>query len=197
MVNGTEVTGLGANDGTGANGGTGAASTEITATMPLWDFSLAIYAREGVAATLIEWQDKWHIDVNVMLWICWQWQGREIAATETDIAAAQRAVADWREAVVEPLRELRRRIKRDPGLSAYPAAEQARASVLHAELQAEKVVQAVLQDLSLSNSVTKRSTEFSSAIASYLELQGVLPSIAQHAVGPFVRLLNISPRRRC
>jgi uncharacterized protein (TIGR02444 family) len=85
-----------------------------------WRFSLALYARPGVAGALIAIQDGTGRDVNLILFGLWLGvsQGRPLGAA--DLAAAEAAIAPISEAAVAQLRQLRRRLKQadDPDLQA-------------------------------------------------------------------------------
>lgn len=107
----------------------------------LWAFSLAFYARPGVAAACLALQDEAGADVNLSLYLLW------CAATRRPldgaaIAAADRRVADWRASVVEPLRAARRAMKAD--LLAGVATGDLRERVKAIELESERLVQAAL-----------------------------------------------------
>jgi len=86
----------------------------------LWRFSLALYARPGVAAALIAIQDRAGGDVNLILFGLWlgATRGRLLGAAE--LAAAEAAIAPINESGVAPLRRLRRQLKPagDPALQA-------------------------------------------------------------------------------
>src|SRR5271155_6227679 len=85
-----------------------------------WRFSLALYARPGVADALIRVQDRAACDVNLILFGLWLgvMQGRRLTAAE--LSAAEAAIAPIAGAAVAPLRRLRRQLKAaaDPGLQA-------------------------------------------------------------------------------
>jgi len=102
----------------------------------LWRFSLALYARPGVARALIALQDRAGSDVNLVLLGLWLGaaRGRRIDAGAMATAAA--AIAPLN-ALVGELRALRRRLKEaaDPDLAAL------RRQVAAAELAAERRVQ--------------------------------------------------------
>src|SRR5579885_3374371 len=100
----------------------------------LWRFSLAFYARPGVAAALLALQDRDGRDVNLILYALWQGlRGRRLASG--DLAAlAERAAPP---AVAAELRGLRRRLAADraPDIAAL------RRRLLALELAAEREVQ--------------------------------------------------------
>ena len=109
----------------------------------LWRFSLAFYARPGIAEALIALQDRAGIDVNLALFALWFGlcgRGRLDAA---EFAKAERAVAAVRSDIVEPLRRLRRRLKSEPDRDL----QRLRARVATLERAAERVLQQRLADL--------------------------------------------------
>jgi uncharacterized protein (TIGR02444 family) len=102
-----------------------------------WRFSLALYARPGVADALISVQDRAARDVNLILFGLWLGtsQGRRLAAAE--LAAAEAAITTIASAGVVPLRRLRRQLKAaaDPDLQAL------RRRIAGLEIVAERRVQ--------------------------------------------------------
>jgi uncharacterized protein (TIGR02444 family) len=83
----------------------------IVAGEAFWRFSLALYARPGVADALVALQDRAGRDVNLILFGLWLGvtQGRRLGAAER--AAAGAAIAAVNQAAVAPLRRLRRQLK--------------------------------------------------------------------------------------
>ncbi len=72
-----------------------------TAKHPFWDFSLALYGREGVARACVALQDRRGLDVNILLFCCWAGsRGRRL--DPADLKGLDAAVRPWREAVVRP-----------------------------------------------------------------------------------------------
>src|SRR5438067_8224725 len=80
-----------------------------------WRFSLALYARPGVAEALIGLQDRAGCDVNLILFALWAGAVRRVRLDAAALAGAEAAVGDLRGGIVERLRALRRRLKADPG----------------------------------------------------------------------------------
>lgn len=112
---------------------------------PFWDFSLAVYGREGVAQACVALQDRRGLDVNLLLFCCWAGsRGRRL--DPADLKGLDAAVRPWREAVVRPLRGIRRWLKTQaaaptaPGAPAHGLREKIKAD----ELQAEAAEQALL-----------------------------------------------------
>ncbi|MGU3421835.1 TIGR02444 family protein [Methylobacterium sp. D54C] len=105
---------------------------------PFWDFSLALYRRPGLAPACVALQDEGGADVNLVLYLLWcAATGRSLDAGA--VRAADAGIAPWREAVVEPLRAVRRALKAEPlerlGSEAY------RGRIKAVELEAERLVQ--------------------------------------------------------
>ena len=78
---------------------------------PLWDFSLAVYARPGVPAACLDLQDRRGLDVNVLLFAAWAGAACGVRLSAEELARVDSAIADWRTEVVRPLRAVRRRVK--------------------------------------------------------------------------------------
>ena len=81
-----------------------------TGANPFWDFSLDLYAGEGVASACLELQDHAQVDVNLLLYCVWR-ASRGFAVTMHELQVMEQAIADWREDVVRPVRRLRRQLK--------------------------------------------------------------------------------------
>lgn len=132
----------------------------------LWDFSLSLYRRAGVEPLCLQLQDRWRADVTLLLWLRWL-EEEGVSVDEDRLTEALWTSAAWRERVVEPLRALRRAIKRDYGTGpgTRPRAdieprgdsphgddtlaevEACRQSIKRAELQAERVALQKLAEL--------------------------------------------------
>ncbi len=109
----------------------------------LWDFSLAVYARTGVADACLALQDRHGADVNLLLFCLW-WAchgGGWLTAAELDSARA--AAGAWQLQVVVPLRAVRRALKVPLGAPRGPA-EKLRQRVKDVELEAERLEQSML-----------------------------------------------------
>ena len=102
-----------------------------------WRFSLALYARPGVADALIAIQDRAARDVNLMLFGLWLGACRGRLLTAGELAGAEAAMSLIAGAAVAPLRRLRRQLKAaiDPDLAAL------RRRITALEIAAEKRVQ--------------------------------------------------------
>jgi len=88
------------------------AETETSAAdEALWGFSLAFYALPGVAAALIELQDRDGLDVNLMLFALWLGITGRSRLDNDQLTKAEQVIGSIRTDVVEPLRTLRRNLK--------------------------------------------------------------------------------------
>ncbi len=108
---------------------------------PFWLFSLDFYGRPGVADACLALQDGSGADANLVLYLLW------CAATDRTLDAAAIADADqriaaWRQAVVEPLRQVRRAMK--GSLLHDVETEELRRAVKTVELTSERLAQAAL-----------------------------------------------------
>jgi uncharacterized protein (TIGR02444 family) len=102
-----------------------------------WRFSLALYARPGVADALVALQDRAGSEVNLVLFGLWLGVSRGHRLSAAELSAAEAAITPVNEAVVLSLRQLRRQLKpaTDPGIQAL------RRRIAGLELGAERCVQ--------------------------------------------------------
>jgi uncharacterized protein (TIGR02444 family) len=110
----------------------------------LWDFSVRFYERDGIAALCLAWQDEYGVDVTVLLLAAWAASRRQELSVG-DLSLAEEEIAPWRNEIVEPLRTMRRRLKRDPSPAAPAEIVGVRNLIKSAELEAERVALAVLE----------------------------------------------------
>lgn len=108
----------------------------------MWRFSLALYARPGVAEALIALQDRAGCDVNLVLFALWLGAARGHRLDRTELAAGETAVAPIGHDIVAPVRQLRRRLKTAPAADL----QDLRRRLLALELAAERRVQYRLAD---------------------------------------------------
>jgi uncharacterized protein (TIGR02444 family) len=112
-----------------------------------WDFALAVYGTQGVEPECLALQDKFGIDVNLLLLCAYLGAVRGVTLTANDIAAAHAEVTSWHEDIVKPLRAARRRLKivALPDARAAEAAAKLRTRVKAVELDSEYVEQLLLE----------------------------------------------------
>ena len=115
----------------------------------LWEFSLKLYAEPGVAASCLSLQNRHGFDVNLVLFCIWS-GFRHGELTDDLLKTALETSDRWRETVVQPLRSLRTRLKRDLAESAYSSSSEIsalRERIETAELDAERIQQQELEKL--------------------------------------------------
>ena len=126
----------------------------------LWEFSLKLYAEPGVAASCLSLQNQHGFDVNLVLFCIW-YGFRHGELTEDLLETALETSDSWRETVVQPLRQLRTRLKRALMESAYSSSSEISAlkeRIEKAELDAERIQQQELEKLIVPS--IKRDTSY-------------------------------------
>ena len=123
---------------------------------PFWRFSLRFYARPQIAEACLALQDTAGADVNILLFVLYLADHRkQLSAAE--IARLDSAVAQWRDAVVRPLRMLRRGLK--PGIEFIPGpvSETFRSQIKRLELESEQIEQHRLEEFAATIGSTSAS----------------------------------------
>jgi uncharacterized protein (TIGR02444 family) len=113
---------------------------------PFWRFSLRVYGAQGVAEECIEVQDKFGVDVNVLLYAAWLGATRGVVLEGVDLQRIDATVGSWSVNVVRPLRSVRRGLKQSPQI-VDPEVQALRKRVADTELLAEQIEQAMLYRL--------------------------------------------------
>jgi uncharacterized protein (TIGR02444 family) len=108
---------------------------------PFWAFSLAIYAKDGVAPACLRLQDKHGFDVNLLLFACWSARYCDLSLNEADWPALLAETSDWRDNIITPLRDVRRRLKVPKMDADLKKQTELRAAVQQIELECEQVEQ--------------------------------------------------------
>lgn len=107
----------------------------------LWEFAVAIYEMDGVKQACLSIQARYGLSISLLLGAVWtgaQGYGR-LGATEME-TTARRAV-EWHREIIEPMRELRRRLRQHPPPGLERRTERLRHQVLEQELEAERIEQ--------------------------------------------------------
>jgi uncharacterized protein (TIGR02444 family) len=118
----------------------------VDAAAEFWRFSLAVYARPGVAPSCLALQDRLGLDVNLLLFCCWA-AARGHRLSPPEFAAALAASAPWQREIVEPLRRIRRQLNQPSALAAADAAilyDQAQQLELAAEEAEQRMLAAAV-----------------------------------------------------
>jgi uncharacterized protein (TIGR02444 family) len=152
---------------------------------PFWRFSIKLYAVPGVAAACIELQDQAGVDVNVLFFLLWQ-ATQNRALDEAEVAEIDRVIGAWRELTVVPLREMRRALKTPPPVMTAEAAETFRNRIKGAELEAERLQQEALYEMSadgrFGRPAASRMEAAEASVAAYQTLLRPLPPAARDAI---------------
>jgi uncharacterized protein (TIGR02444 family) len=116
-----------------------AARDDAATAEEFWAFSLALYARPGVADACLRLQDSHALDVNLLLLCCWLAR-RGCRLSAADLAAAEARAAPLRARVLEPLRAARRALKTMPGSGAAALYAQLKQVELAAEREEQRLI---------------------------------------------------------
>jgi uncharacterized protein (TIGR02444 family) len=105
-----------------------------------WTFSLQTYAKPNVASICLELQDRFGVDVNLLLYMLWAAsKGRRLHIREISEIAGY--VESWQKHVVTLLRVARRRLKSPPDGWHLAETDQLRQRIKAEELEAERLQQ--------------------------------------------------------
>ena len=146
---------------------------------PFWNFSLTHYAEPGVEDACLALQNRFGLDVNVLLFCVWfgTIRGEIPEALFHDVLTFSRA---WSANVTAPLRQARTWIKQNRENPGPPAQdlETLRVNIKALELEAEKIQQTQLTRLG-ENTAQKQGAGSPEAVrenlARYLEMQQLSP----------------------
>ena len=119
----------------------------------LWEFSLALYAEPGVAASCLNLQNQYGFDINLVLFCIW-YGLRHGNLTDDMLKHAIDLSKPWSETVIQPLRSLRSRLMLDRNGSAFSSGSEIcalRELIKSAELDAERIQQQELERLILTS----------------------------------------------
>ncbi len=120
---------------------------QAQAATALWRFSLAVYRRAGVAPECLDVQERFGVDVNLLLFCAYLGALEAVVLSKDDLGQAAAVVRGWHGEIVRTLRRTRRALKPLSEAGAGPLASEAaglRAHVKAAELEAERIEQAML-----------------------------------------------------
>ena len=114
-----------------------------------WDFSVSTYAQPGVADACLSLQDRFGVDVNLLLYCCWSGCTRE-SLDEPIFSAALSFSRRWADEVVRRLRAVRAWMKTAGCLETDVSTEECmslRDKIKAVELEAEHLQQNTLEKL--------------------------------------------------
>lgn len=148
---------------------------------PLWTFSLSVYGADGVEGECLDLQDRFGLDVNLILFCAFAGALRGVALTAGEIKAARGQVDAWHLGVVQPLRAARRKLKTVAleGDGDIRAAAQLRAQAKAAELESERIEQSMLEGWAGTYLAERPRTDAREAVPANLKAL-----LAAYGVGP-------------
>ncbi|MEX2469137.1 MAG: TIGR02444 family protein [Pseudohongiellaceae bacterium] len=118
-------------------------------TRRFWDFSYKVYTNDGIDSLCLQLQDERGFDINLVLFCLWFGVTRG-ELTDAALARARQHADAWRTLKVQPLRNLRRHMKRrleEVPAGSRPAYGQLRERIKRCELEAERLQQQILERL--------------------------------------------------
>lgn len=151
---------------------------------PFWDFSLEVYGKPRVADSCIYLQDRYGMNVNLLLLCVWAGAAGLGALDVTDMNLCVRRTQDWQRTIVKPLREIRRACRDEPlGVPDF-LLQIFRPLVQGTEIDAEHVEQLLLADALKDRSVSsdgsadmpplaQRSIDAQRGLLAYVEVLAV------------------------
>jgi uncharacterized protein (TIGR02444 family) len=102
-------------------------------------FAVAVHEADGVGAACVALQDRFGLDVDVLLLAAYVGAVRGQTLTAEQVSAARAVIDEWHVEVVRRLRGVRRGLKSGPAPAPSARTEEIRAAVAKAELDAELV----------------------------------------------------------
>lgn len=78
-----------------------------------WNYSLWLYAQPGVSDACLRLQDEHGLDVNLVLFCIWSGLAGPGRLTRDELGVAIARGGQWQREVVEPIRRIRRTLKKD------------------------------------------------------------------------------------
>jgi uncharacterized protein (TIGR02444 family) len=148
---------------------------------PFWLFSQSIYAAAGVQEECLQLQDKFGIDINLLLFSAFIGAVHGALLPTEELSNASAAVAQWQGNVVRSLRTIRRALKQAdlPHPAVALPVDSLRKSVKSAELEAERVEQIALEAWCQSHIGSWPRAEPNAAVTAnirvLLALSGIVP----------------------
>ena len=164
-----------------------------TETTPVWRFSLQFYRLPGVSDACVALQDEYGVDVNLLLFLLWRAdEGRSLLAD--DVKALDEKVRDWRNLAVIPIRNARRKLKNARTLIEGGQQEAFRTKIKAVELEAERLQQQALYDLSRSAPLGKEAEPRVAAHANVCAYEHIMgATFPRDTVGVLLGAFNSIP----
>lgn len=154
-----------------------------------WEFSLTVYGGPGVQEECLLLQDRYGVDINVLLFCAYAGAVHGAVMADHDVRAVVAATDEWNTTIVGSLRKARRALKpfAADASAAGASAAALRTSVKAAELEAERIEQIMLEMWSVSRLEAwpraQPETAVAANIAAVLAIHGIAvgqPDLTSH-----------------
>lgn len=138
-----------------------------------WLFSLEFYARPSVSECLIDLQDRFGVDANIVLFCCWCGVSGRLPVDEALLREAMAQTGVWQNDVVQRLRSVRREMK--AGIDGVPLSDSnpVREEIKRLEIECERIEQIRLAGLAPDATEVADFEPLRIALEIYLRLLGV------------------------
>lgn len=111
---------------------------------PFWDFSLQLYHNNEVARALLQLQNDFSFNANLILYFCWHAFNGQGSLNQTRVRDILLRIRPWHERIVLPLRRIRERLK--PFVESILWVKKVRQAVFLEELEAEHAEQLLIAE---------------------------------------------------
>ena len=111
--------------------------------LKFWQFSLAYYQHSNSAETLLRLQNKYALDINLILFALWVGWIESTALLKDHFQILDSSIANWRDNIIQPLRKLRQTAKAQTALFSN-FSDNFLNMTSDIELEAERICQALL-----------------------------------------------------
>jgi uncharacterized protein (TIGR02444 family) len=113
----------------------------------LWRFAVALYGQAGVPEACLGLQNRFELDVNLLLFAAWLGVEHRLALWEAEAALARQRTAAWHAEIVRPLRRIRQHMKSGPVPAPSSETESLRDKLKAVEIESERIELALLQTI--------------------------------------------------
>ncbi|HQT38004.1 MAG TPA: TIGR02444 family protein [Acidocella sp.] len=114
----------------------------------LWQFALRVYRQDGVPTACLALQDHFEADVTLLLFAGWVAVELQMNLSPEQCMQVNNLVSPWHQHIVKTLRQMRISLKSGPSPAPIGETEYLRADIKAAELKAECLELAFLENIS-------------------------------------------------
>lgn len=160
--------------------------------LELWNFAVALYEEEDVKAACLRVQARYGLSISLLLGAIWIGVNGLGRLGATDLETAIRRAMEWHREVIEPIRALRRQLRREPPQGVESQAHELRHQLVEAELGAERIeMRLLLQDLPPQLPVAPPAERWrDAAVNAALMMRKSCPQLEDEAEGALVQIIH-------